>query len=354
LINEAWVNIDFCEVDIASHCRELRTLSSAGLNLWRQCKRLSLKQLLSAADTHAFFTWRLLLQVAVRYVNGGEVADNSNLRYSNLDMLHICWRQWRYCFLGEASKSGESDSLLGILLATHFIEWNVVSSEIRKRLFNTLGLEHLSEEIVLRHLQQINYLCGIENGSNSDFQTFNCIFLLFLRELCVEPLRLCSFMLEIGKLINENKAKVFPRLLLAMSWLLDGCRLFVDTKYLQPLQQAVNWEPDNPSICDHSSIYEQLAVFIQTALHSSTEENNTQLISEFVAGMAQQLICSHLQSSLQYHQQGNAKLVHHKIFREDLRHNVICLARCPVRIDLAGGWSDTPPICYDQSGSVSI
>ena len=25
---------------------------------------------------------------------------------------------------------------------------------------------------------------------------------------------------------------------------------------------------------------------------------------------------------------------------------------CPARIDLAGGWSDTPPICYELGGSV--
>ena len=28
------------------------------------------------------------------------------------------------------------------------------------------------------------------------------------------------------------------------------------------------------------------------------------------------------------------------------------LAVSPVRIDLAGGWSDTPPICYEMSGAV--
>lgn len=30
----------------------------------------------------------------------------------------------------------------------------------------------------------------------------------------------------------------------------------------------------------------------------------------------------------------------------------IILTTAPVRIDLAGGWSDTPPICYEQGGSV--
>lgn len=27
-------------------------------------------------------------------------------------------------------------------------------------------------------------------------------------------------------------------------------------------------------------------------------------------------------------------------------------ALCPARLDLAGGWSDTPPICYEQGGAV--
>lgn len=30
----------------------------------------------------------------------------------------------------------------------------------------------------------------------------------------------------------------------------------------------------------------------------------------------------------------------------------VCVADGPVRIDLAGGWSDTPPICYEASGAV--
>ncbi len=27
-------------------------------------------------------------------------------------------------------------------------------------------------------------------------------------------------------------------------------------------------------------------------------------------------------------------------------------AECPARLDLAGGWSDTPPICYEHGGAV--
>ena len=28
------------------------------------------------------------------------------------------------------------------------------------------------------------------------------------------------------------------------------------------------------------------------------------------------------------------------------------VARCPARLDLAGGWTDTPPICYEMGGKV--
>jgi hypothetical protein len=31
----------------------------------------------------------------------------------------------------------------------------------------------------------------------------------------------------------------------------------------------------------------------------------------------------------------------------------IIVASAPVRVDLAGGWSDTPPICYETEGAVS-
>ena len=34
--------------------------------------------------------------------------------------------------------------------------------------------------------------------------------------------------------------------------------------------------------------------------------------------------------------------------------DTIIVANAPVRIDLAGGWSDTPPICYETVGAVSF
>jgi hypothetical protein len=37
-----------------------------------------------------------------------------------------------------------------------------------------------------------------------------------------------------------------------------------------------------------------------------------------------------------------------------LAPGVVVVANAPVRIDIAGGWSDTPPNCYETAGAVSI
>ncbi len=34
--------------------------------------------------------------------------------------------------------------------------------------------------------------------------------------------------------------------------------------------------------------------------------------------------------------------------------DLVMVATAPVRIDWAGGWSDTPPICYASKGSVGF
>lgn len=36
------------------------------------------------------------------------------------------------------------------------------------------------------------------------------------------------------------------------------------------------------------------------------------------------------------------------------RRRVVIVASAPVRVDLAGGWSDTPPISYETEGAVRV
>ena len=78
--------------------------------------------------------------------------------------------------------------------------------------------------------------------------------------------------------------------------------------------------------------------------------------------VAQGLVALHLQHSLDTQQLNtnknspslieNTQAQAQRVFAP--RWGVAVESKAPVRIDLAGGWSDTPPICYELSGAVSF
>jgi hypothetical protein len=69
----------------------------------------------------------------------------------------------------------------------------------------------------------------------------------------------------------------------------------------------------------------------------------------------QRIVCGHVQYSLRCNEKGNASLeIQHSLstaVRSDSFSRVV-QSESPVRIDWAGGWSDTPPVCYSLGGSV--
>lgn len=75
-----------------------------------------------------------------------------------------------------------------------------------------------------------------------------------------------------------------------------------------------------------------------------TPASNT--ISRYLEDTTQSIVSKHVQQSL------NKFPLHVKPIRSPST-NLAVLSYAPVRIDLAGGWSDTPPICYDLGGAVS-
>jgi hypothetical protein len=64
---------------------------------------------------------------------------------------------------------------------------------------------------------------------------------------------------------------------------------------------------------------------------------------------AQRLVAQDLQQSLAIHRSNQTDAY----VNFNPRRGKAVVTTAPVRIDLAGGWSDTPPICYELSGSVS-
>ena len=68
--------------------------------------------------------------------------------------------------------------------------------------------------------------------------------------------------------------------------------------------------------------------------------------------LAQRLISSHVQKSLAIQLPAMTSRTGTSSGTMAIALNRVVIARAPARIDLTGGWSDTPPLCYERAGSV--
>ena len=98
-----------------------------------------------------------------------------------------------------------------------------------------------------------------------------------------------------------------------------------------------------------------------TSSSSGGSSSNVIDFSSFLEDIAQRFVALHIQLSLDHHiptagttTAGTATQEAQQLQQQwRPRWGVAVLTKAPVRIDLAGGWSDTPPICYEQRGAVS-
>ena len=111
---------------------------------------------------------------------------------------------------------------------------------------------------------------------------------------------------------------------------------------------------------------EKIITTIGAAILSSIQQSTSsyllregESLSVALERAAQGLVALHLQHSLDTQQ---LNTITQPIINEETqaertfapRWGVAVESKAPVRIDLAGGWSDTPPICYELSGAVSF
>ncbi len=316
--------------------------------LWRSCKRLSLKDLLTLADAKSIFSWKLLLTAAVRSFSGG---DSDGLPFSHLDAIHCRWREWTAAV--ESCGGLAAESLMCILLLDGFLPWANLASSVVSSVLHSWNLSQLSFEDINKFLSGISldFEGNVESFDPNHFQKVHSIILYFIKELCVDFSKIGIVMVSIILNVElPDKAKIFPRLLLALNWLYEDRAI-----YSANVGDGLDWTPSIQFLDNNYQLYEEIFRLVHTIIVSATKDENNQskLVSEIFADLAQHLVCFQIQSSLQYHQSSDSTLQFCGLSKENFRNDSICIARCPVRIDLAGGWSDTPPICYDQGGLVS-
>jgi hypothetical protein len=76
----------------------------------------------------------------------------------------------------------------------------------------------------------------------------------------------------------------------------------------------------------------------------------------FLESLCQSLVSFHIQCSLAQAKSSSALLANKtaSISFAPAEDSHVIVVRSPARIDLSGGWSDTPPVCYDIGGLVSV
>jgi len=110
-------------------------------------------------------------------------------------------------------------------------------------------------------------------------------------------------------------------------------------------------------------LFNIIADFTLSALDANTDmrfgvdQSNGVVIrlSSVLESLAQKIIACQIQRSLVHHidiDRDPEPSTSYDQSSSALDQSMVSVARSPVRIDLSGGWSDTPPICYEKTGAV--
>ena len=88
--------------------------------------------------------------------------------------------------------------------------------------------------------------------------------------------------------------------------------------------------------------------------HNASKVDNETKISKIIESWSQSLICTHVQYSLHREHVDNVTTVSVESIQKAIQKqgNAMVISKSPVRVDFAGGWSDTPPCSYETMGAV--
>lgn len=289
--------------------------------LWRDSHRLSLQELLCVADAQAAFLWRVMLTQA-------RSLSLSLSNWTALDQLHAALRR--------AHTACPSFSLLA---ATLLIE-RTDSEEERERNHSAL-LSVFSQSASSTTLQSLRDIASLFANIDSEMDV---LLRYLLRDLVDDSLSLALSLLAFAPSILPQREASLPRLLLLCSWLCERCTEVISEEYCARSTLDLRDYSQSP----HESVVGFLDTVCDSLRNTTKQENilnNSLSVSEFLATAAQRLVCVHVQWSLR-------QCSPSALLAPPQRTDKVCVASSPVRVDCAGGWSDTPPICYDQGGAV--
>jgi len=341
---------------------------------WKRTKRLSLADLLRTGDPLSMYRWRNLLSTAT-------VLGDSSGVLNVLPIAHWAHRSFMNSIpvaraMGQAGSVGNefiSSTLLAMWCARTCLA--PAQADPSQAIGVTLGLQacllecgaryKIENTFILLSLQgpfQVFWKCCIDASAPK------LVLHWLLREagLRNNPLSTVRAVLAAATYVPTVMQ---PRMFFFLAWLV-GTDQAVDREKMvkqtddQSSQSCIAWKQasamvDNVSIATAQVRNRQqpawramgidFAAFVRRSLKLSDRGDYLSLVEmcTTLEKMAQKLVSFHVQASLDVLLSPMNRTHSFMPMAEKF-----IIARAPARIDMMGGWSDTPPICYETSGSV--
>jgi hypothetical protein len=382
------------------------------LEIFRQSSRVSVSNLLLVGDASSMHEWRHFLGIAVEQMQQEsseysilELQDTGVLLSrsisSTYDILKLSFRRlssWLSSNLYELINGVQNQVVCSVLvLLTIFsltnselfdISNRVRSNDAFRRILCRI-LKHIStlnEAAVdavlsdigcIESLTEIYYFffdCMHDIEVNSDSEKFDLINLCLKNLLASGGIYSVSLvLLSIDILFDITELEFQPRISLMYAWIrsLFEERLGISTaaEVEQFVQDFPTYIPDLCTISlddNKREVQTILSTYLKSKLSSFNLQYETILrnqgvntidmikYSECIEALSQKIVTFHVQFSLDKKLDLSKKVL--CLSKAELRvlsdFRGVIIAKAPVRIDLAGGWSDTPPCSYESRGAV--
>lgn len=320
---------------------------------WKALKRFSLAELTSVANAHKMNAWKRFISAAMCYKVSGLVANNKHMGAAmsyTFNALFNCLEQIAV-ILPDTSRMSIYATFLALwscqLCVTARGQAVTITELLTKLISSNLAVDHATGTSVLAIFSTTWDKC-------TTYCSFSRIILRMCHSYVHDMTCLCTHTIKpfLTYLIHDVDTRFHPRGMLILGWLLrlvgnNSLPLVASTYYNQD-SKAVLQEVSRA--LDTSIIQDSSVVFGTISDSHVSDDEICMHMRQSIEDIAQVIIFNHIQYSVDQHLSSlNEHINKDTIVRSN---NRVHIAKAPVRIDLSGGWSDTPYITYNSGGSV--
>lgn len=350
--------------------------TSDGSALWRKATRMSLADILRCGDARKMLFWRVLLSTAYNSEFGQLDRDRRGCQEVLLHQVSTLFDSLMQ-FLAVVEDillpcSGDSLVGLPVALSLWCVELLSAASDPGKALTQGDAIQQLLQtnstgtdvDGIIAAFEDFHR--SVQAADNSSELSLLCVH--YLRAMCctARSSNQNDWLIMVSDALvlvaHRFRGAVQPRLLFILSWLWTGCpSQQVPLIQVEPLVQRSKAHGRNVDGVGLAVLKDAWAL-LRPHLHRHdqvTEEqraSNVPSVSTILEAVGQRIVSLHTQHSLEdvHLDQMQSVPSDAPAFAFAPQFGSLTVACAPVRIDLAGGWSDTPPICYELGGAVRV